>query len=187
MITDLIDHINSIEKIDDEMIVAIGKIANLHRFPKGTLLLAEGQISDKLFFISKGIARCFYYEKEEEVTSWIVAEKNFVYSVSSFIQRKPSFESIQLLEDSELVSISYKNLELFYKNYPKVIYLGLKVTEKYLLLYDERVRSLKLPAKERYMRFQKQFPEISSKVKLSYLASYLGLSRSSLNIIRAKK
>jgi hypothetical protein len=63
----------------------------------------------------------------------------------------------------------------------------LKVTEKYLLLYDERVRSLKLPAKERYMRFQKQFPEISSKVKLSYLASYLGLSRSSLNIIRAKK
>ena len=41
--------------------------------------------------------------------------------------------------------------------------------------------------KERYEEFQKQFPEICKKVNLKYIASYLGITLSTLSRLRSKK
>jgi len=39
-------------------------------------------------------------------------------------------------------------------------------------------------AKERYLRFFTNFPKLANRIPLSYLASYLGITQSSLSRIR---
>lgn len=187
MKTPFLNLLSSSMPLADEIWEEIEQITDVHLLSKGTLLLTKGQVSDSLFYLCQGMARAFYHEKEEEITSWIVADTDFIYSPVSFIQQKPSFETIQLLEDSIVLSISREDLEKIYKKHPEVMYLSLRIMEKYVLLCDERVRSLRLSAEERYWRFQRQFPQIVARVKVQYLASYLGLSRSSVNQVRSKK
>lgn len=187
MTSNFLNLLNSIVPLSNEIVEQLRKITVTNKLPKGTLLLTEGQVSDKIFFLCEGMARAFYYENGDEITSWIVSDNDFIYSTASFIQQKPSFETIHLLEDSTVLCLTFQDLNEIHGKYPETIYISLKITEQYLLLYDERVRSLRLSAEERYLRFQKQFPQIVAKVKVQYLASYLGLSRSSLNTLRSKK
>ena len=42
-----------------------------------TLLQEEDRISNKIYFIEKGIARTFYYKNGKNVTYWIAMEKCF--------------------------------------------------------------------------------------------------------------
>jgi CRP-like cAMP-binding protein len=187
MLTEFIGALETILPVKPEVEDYLREITSVQKLHKGSILLSEGQISDRIFYIQEGLVRCFYFEKNEEITSWIVAEGNFICSTYSFIQQKPSFETIQLLEDSVVFSLSHAQLEECYQKFPEMAYVSLKISENYLLLHDERVRSLRLSAAERYDRFQKQFPGIVSRTKTQHLASYLGLSRSCLNLIRAKK
>jgi CRP/FNR family transcriptional regulator, anaerobic regulatory protein len=187
MLTEFIERLNSITPMSVEANKQIQKIITIQRLPKWSLLLTEGQISDKLFFLCEGIARAFYYEKGEEKTSWVVSQNDFFYSTASFIHEKPSFESIQLLEDSIVISIEKKDMDYLFQIYPETTYVSLKITQQHLLLHDERVRSLRLTARDRYCHFQEKYPEISAKVKIQYIASYLGLSHSHLSHLRMKK
>lgn len=187
MLSGFIETLETILPLRQETKEFLWEITSFQRLPKGSILLAEGQVSDKIHFIQEGLVRCFYFEKNEEITSWIVDEKNFVCSTSSFIKQQPSFETIQLLEDSVVCSLSYTHLEESYMRFPEIAYISLKISETYLLMHDERSRSLRLPATERYNRFQKKYPGIVSRARIQHLASYLGLSRSCVNLIRAQK
>lgn len=187
MIQNFLETLNGIFPISDETKQILQSKLTCNLLPKGSLLLSEGQISDKLFFICNGMARAFYYENSNEITSWIVSSGNFIYSPSSFINQKPSFETIQLVEQSTVITFDYSVVQEMYLNQPEILHLALKISQKYLLVFDERVRSLRLSASDRYFRYAKQFPEIVANIKVDYLASYLGLSRATLNALRAKK
>jgi CRP/FNR family transcriptional regulator, anaerobic regulatory protein len=187
MLTEFIDRLNSISPMSVEATKYIQKIITLQRLPKWSILLVEGQVSDKLFFLCDGMARAFYYENGEEKTSWVVSQNDFFYSTASFIHQKPSFENIQLLEDSVVISVDKKEIDNLFQKFPETTYVSMRITEKHLLLHDERVRSLRLSARDRYSRFQEQYPYIASKVKIQYIASYLGLSHSHLSHLRMKK
>jgi signal-transduction protein with cAMP-binding, CBS, and nucleotidyltransferase domain len=93
----------------------------LHKetYPKKTLLFKEGNICDKVYFIEKGVARAFYYKQEQEITAWFMQENDLILSVSCFFKQKPSYESIELLEDTTLYSISYSHLQHMYKRFPE--------------------------------------------------------------------
>jgi CRP/FNR family transcriptional regulator, anaerobic regulatory protein len=187
MLNEFIDRLNSISPMSVEATKHIQKIITIQKLPKWSLLLVEGQISDKLFFLCGGIARAFYYENGEEKTSWVVSQNDFFYSTTSFVHQKPSFETIQLLEDSIVISVEKKEIDNLFKVFPETTILSLKITEKHLLIQDTRIRSLRLSARDRYSRFQEQYPIIASKVKIQYIASYLGLSHSHLSHLRMKK
>ncbi len=187
MLANFLNILNAIFPLSKETSEYFQHSFSVQRLPKRTILLAEGQISDTVFFVCQGLLRVYYFEKDEEITSRIVVENDFVYSPSSFIQNIPSIETIQLLEDSAIICIGKKELEEMFRKLPEATYLALKITERYLLIHDQRARALRLPANDRYILFQKQYPGITSRVKVQYLASYLGLSRSCLNLFRSKR
>ncbi|MEO6901820.1 MAG: Crp/Fnr family transcriptional regulator [Bacteroidia bacterium] len=186
MLNNFLNILSEIIPISKELREHLQKKISVQRLPKLAVLLAEGQVCDKLFFICEGLLRVYYFEKEEEITSRIVIENSFVYSPSSFIQNKPSIETIQLLEDSTFICMNKNDLEEMFIMFPETTYMALKITERYLLINDSRARALRLPANDRYLLFQKQYPGVVSRIKVQYLASYLGLSRSCLNLFRSK-
>lgn len=156
---------------------------------KGAIIIQAGRVNNDLFFLEKGIARGYYYvDDDNEITSWIVAEGNFVAVPHSFFGRKPSVETVHLLEKSVIYSISYDDLEEITRTHPEVAVLKSRFVEKYLILYDERLRALRsTSAFHRLSFFEKHNKELLNRVPLKYIASFLGVTPQTLSKLRSDR
>lgn len=155
--------------------------------PKGSILLNEGEYSNRVIFLLEGLARGFYYEEDIEVTSWILSENNFIFSPSNFLKDSPATESLQLIEDSKVLIMKKSDLLELQLKYPEAALLTIKVLEKFLIYYDKRVRFMRLSAEDRLKTYETEYPSISSRLNLAQLSTFLGLSKSSISHLRAKK
>lgn len=152
----LISIINSFIQIKEETKTAILDKTIKIKIPKGTFLLEEGQLSNNLYFVEKGLLRGFTYVNEKEITNWFAIENEFATSMYSFTSRNPSSEYIEALEDSDLALLSYSDLHALYSMYSEMNLLGRRLIEDYYLELNERVISFQfLTAKERYSQFLK--------------------------------
>ena len=101
---------------------------------------------------------------------------------------KPSEEFVETLEDtvayrialSDLLKLFHTNIEL--ANWGRIIH-----QDEYRRLHRSHKERLTLPAKERYEEFQRQFPDVCRRANLGYIASYLGITPSTLSRIRSQK
>ena len=149
------------------------------------MLLTQGNICRKLYFVEDGALRGYYYLDEKEITHWFAFENDFVTSFHSFITGKPSVENIQLLEGSILWSIGRNELDKLLNEFPDVERLLRIAYEKYYLRLEERyVNSQFTSAKDRYESLIRQSPHIVERVALGQIASYLGISQETLSRIR---
>jgi CRP-like cAMP-binding protein len=153
---------------------------------KGTILLKQDQTCNQLYFIEKGFARGFYNQDGKEITSWFGFENDIITSIYSFVIQKPGFESIEILENSVLYAISYKNLQELYQHQPEFNLIGRLFIEKYYIELMERTLSLQFrPAKERYCQLVAHKPQLLQRASLGHIASYLGISQETLSRIRS--
>lgn len=156
--------------------------------PKGSILLEAGAINTRLYYVVNGIAHAWYKREGKLITSWFSHEEHFIISSNSFLLQQPSYEAIELLTDAELISIEHSDLEMLYQQYPEVNSIVRLISQQYLLIYEERVRSLRcLTAVERYERFAAQYPELLQRIPLQYIATFLGTTPQNLSRIRRPK
>lgn len=80
--------------------------------PSKTILLEEGKIADKLYFIRKGCLRLFFYNERKDITFQFFFEGDFVASFDSLYKGTPSLFSLESIEPSEVLFIKKKD---FYK------------------------------------------------------------------------
>lgn len=74
-----------------------------------------------------------------------------------------------------------------YKTYPELNFIARVLTEKYYVLSEQRLYSLrKKRARERYEYLIDNFPELIQRVPSKYLASYLSVSEETLSRIKSK-
>lgn len=160
---------------------------------KGSILIQAGRVNNDLFFLEKGIARGYYYndndnDNDNEITSWIVAEGSFVAVPHSFFGRKPSVETVHLLEKSVVYCISYDDLNEIIQNQPEVATLKSRLVEQYLIRYDERLRALRsTSAFHRLSFFEEHNKELLNRVPLKYIASFLGITPQTLSKLRTER
>lgn len=181
-----IHYLNTFVDLPVEAQQAINAITVHQRLPRGTLLLANGDVCREFHFLVSGLARVFYYKNGKDVTAWFAAEKAIASAIDSLFSGKPSMYNIELLEDSELYSLQYHKLESVLKRHQIVERLGrLLVTHNYLLL-DERMKLFAFcSAEERYERLLQQLPDVFKRTKLGHIASYLGITQEHLSRIRS--
>src|SRR3954466_13952557 len=97
--TELINVINSFQKLDYETEEAIKKFFIVEKYKKGEFVIETGTICKHIRFIKSGAVRRFSLEDGEEVTKWIYTDNQFVASLSSFFEQKPSFHRCQSCEN----------------------------------------------------------------------------------------
>ena len=157
-------------------------------FPKGHTLLREGSVNQSLYFISKGIARLYYYKQDREVTEWLALDGSFFFSIRSFFERSPSLISIQLLEPSELFALDHDDLMRFCDQHHEVEKLFRHMVTRSLLLSQIRMESIQLEsAQQRYQSLLARNPDIVQRVPLAYIASFLGITQETLSRVRGAK
>lgn len=155
---------------------------------KNDTLLKKNKISKELFWVKRGTLRGYLETDRNLVTTWFAIESDMVTSVSSFILQQPSKECIEALEDSEIYSISYTNLQKLYSTFLEMNVIGRLLTEQYYINLEQRAFLLQhATAKERYEAFMQRYPQLLLKIPLSIIASYLGITQSSLSRIRSAR
>lgn len=183
----VIKNLSQICPLSDGLIRRLSEVTSQISLKAKTVLLQPGKICEKVFFIENGFARAFYNRGDQEITSWFMGEGDVIVSVHSFFAQKPSFESIELLEDSILTALSYAELQLIYQEFIEFNMIGRVLTEKYYMLSEERTFGLRLQTtEERYVALLKNHPEIFNRAPLKHVASYLGMMPETLSRLRAK-
>jgi signal-transduction protein with cAMP-binding, CBS, and nucleotidyltransferase domain len=182
---ELIKVINSFQDLDLETEKAIEKYFVVEKFKKDELIVEEGKICRKVYFIKFGAIRRFCHEEGIEVTKWIYTDNQFVTSLSSFFEQKPSFESFQACEETIVYSLSYSD-ELILLEYPLFSKFHMRQLRLYLSKINEFHHMFRLmTAQEKYMYLLESFPQIILKAKLKHIASLIGVSQETLSRIRA--
>lgn len=182
----LIKTLNGISILSEKLQEQIKTLLIEEQFPRNSLLLKSGQVSQRIFFIKKGFIRAFYHKNGNQYTSWFMGEGEIIVSVYSFFSRNPSFENIEVLEDCVVQSINWDELQYLYKNFPEFNLTGRLITELYYIKSEERAINLQtLSAKERYEHLLNTYPSILQRASLGQIASFLGIKQETLSRIRA--
>jgi CRP/FNR family transcriptional regulator, anaerobic regulatory protein len=167
---------------------AFMQASEVHSYKKGKVLVRQGHICDKFFFVLKGAARTYHRKGDKEHTHGLQFDRFDAVSLSSFIAQQPSQENIELIEDSLLIAISRENLHRLYKAYPRSNMIGRLGVEEAFVELEKRTRSLQqLSARERYEELIAKSPMCLQRVPLKHIASYLGITQETLSRIRAGK
>ncbi|KIA97187.1 MULTISPECIES: Crp/Fnr family transcriptional regulator [unclassified Flavobacterium] len=183
--TELIAFINTLQELDFETEQAIKKCFVKETYAKNEFIVEEGKICSKISYIKSGLVRRFYLDDGEEITKWIYTNDQFVTSLSSFFEQKPSFEIFQACEETILYSLSYTDEQLLLE-YPLFAKFHIKLLRLYLSKLNEFHHSYKLmSAQEKYMYLLHSFPSIIKKAKLKHIASLINVSPETLSRIRA--
>lgn len=184
----LFDALKSVRSLPLDLQTHIGEILKHKVLRKKDFLLKAGQINDKICFIQRGLLRAYYLRDEVEISSWFMTEGDFTVSITSFYEQVESYEYIQAIEDTEVLYITYKELDDIYERFLEFDYVGLKLTLKYFVQWDRQLYAIRMTsAEERYQWLLKNKPDLLSRVPAKYIASYLGITAETFSKIRSAK
>lgn len=185
---ELLTYLSSIHSLSEETRDYLIQNLKWMEIPKKDFILKEGHICWNIYFIKKGLLRCFYTRDNKEISSWFMKEGDVIISVESFFNQIESKENIQALEDSSLYYLSYEELQYAYQHFSDFNSIGRILTEKYYQVCEQRLYSLRMQkAHEKYQSLMMYFPQIIQRVPLKDIASYLGITLETLSRIRAQK
>ena len=174
----------SLKEVSTEQIL---KFISVIQKPKGTKLFSEGKRHSNFYFIIKGAAKSYYLKDGKEVCLWFAFEKDTLGSIMTY-NGAPSNETIELLEDSELICYETEELKRLAKENLAISHLIHEMLEEHALFLEYRLQQLLfMSSKERYENLLKVAPEVFQRISLTDIASYLGISRETLSRLRAQR
>lgn len=182
------EFINYIKQLTDLSPIAIRDIKEsieIIQYAKKDILIPELSKSEHLFFIKKGIVRSFFYYEGKEVTDWFGMENMIIGPTYRHFPIKETTHAVEVLENAELIRISFNSLEKLYQKHHDIERLGRIIAIQTILHLQYKIDSLQLlSAKERYKSFISQYPNLINSVSLGYISSYLGMNQVTLSRIR---
>ena len=153
---------------------------------KNSFLLKEGRVSDEYFFLENGFIRAFADDIEgNDVTTNFYSTGQVVFEVSSFFNRTISKENFQAIVDCEGWYITYEQLNNLFHSMHEFRDFGRSILVKGFSSLKTRMLSMITEtAEQRYDTLLKTNPEIFQQAALKHIASYLGITDTSLSRIR---
>ena len=150
------------------------------------VILKAGKVCNESHFMVNGIARAYIYDVEgNEVTTAFYTPNTFASDLLSFFKRTPAKEYIQTITDCETWYITYDDMQASFHAIPEFREYGrLNIVNQYSALKERMLSALQETAEQRYVNLLSSSPEIFQNVPLKYIASYLGITDTSLSRIR---
>ena len=177
-------YIKSIVNIEDADLESILFSFKELKIQKGNFVLKQGQIATNYFFVQSGGLRIYFDDGEKQITLWIALENEFFTDLSSLKNKVPSRFHIQAIEDTVLFTINSYTMEQLYKQYPLWQQFGRQVWEiNFLKLLEGIIGFQTMTAEERYLMAMQE-SELLQRVPLKHLASFLGVTPTSLSRLR---
>src|SRR5690242_9151872 len=152
------------------------------------VLLKEGEIARKIFFIEQGCFRLSFNKDGKDITFQFFFEGEGVSSAESFRSNEPSLFSIETIEPSVVHTLNKKDYSVIVTESPLIKQEMEEQTFQRLMYYQKMFLSIiKNSPEERYKELLKNSPHILQRVPQHYIASFLGITSVSLSRIRNRK
>jgi len=154
-------------------------------FSKNDFLIEQGKTANFYYFLESGFLRSYAIDLEgNDITTKFFSQGDIVIDWNSYFLKKPSREDIQALTDGTCWRISFDNFMKLFHIEPFREVGRTRLIENYFELKNHSVSVISDPAKERYLQLIKNTPELVQNVPLKHIATYLGITDTSLSRIR---
>jgi CRP-like cAMP-binding protein len=148
----------------------------IRKFAKKEMITRAGEVENWINFIGKGLIRKFYLKGEEEINTQISMEGHIIHSQESFHSRQPSEYTIETIEPTTLVSISYDDAEKMFASSQRMEHMGRIIVTYSMVIKDKwQMQLIKMTPRERFISFVTKNPELMQRVPQKFLASYLNI------------
>ena len=174
-----------IDLTESDESILVSKLRN-RTYLKGQYIVQGGDVSKYQTFILSGKVRTFYLDDNgnEHIIAFGI-ENWWVGDICSFTTQTPAEFNTHCLEKTTVVQMSYDDMEELYKDIPKFErYFRLIIQKAYGNMSKRIVRNHSMSAKERYILFSENYPEIIQRVPQYMIASYLGITKEFLSSLR---
>jgi len=186
MKTNLKEFISKSISITDADLEKVLEYFTFNKVKKGTLLLTEGEVEKNFYYINSGCVRTYYVNHGGHLkTRHIAFENSLIASLSSFISGKPSYEYVEAIENSELLSIERIHFFHLLEEVAAWKDFYILVLEKGYRFQNEKIESyVTLTAQERYNKLMIDNPHFIKRLPNIIVASYLDISPETLSRIK---
>lgn len=145
-----------------------------------------GKTVKQIGFLTDGVLRVYYYNnKGEEITRYFIEENHLILSGNNVDEFYIPSEYLQAIADCKMVVFSKQD----WKEISEIIIGWDNIIQKIIAKHHtEKIKKrsdlISQDAIARYLDFLEKFPTLANRIPLSYIASYLGMTASSLSRIR---
>ena len=155
-------------------------------FKKGDFILREGQVSNEYYFIETGLIRSFATDPAgNDITTGFYSSKQLVLETSSFFLRIPTKENFQVLSPSVCWKMGFEPFQKLFHSISAFREDGRARLVSGFHAFKQRSLSIITDSAEmRYLRLLEEHPEIIQQARLKHIATYLGITDTSLSRIR---
>ncbi len=154
-------------------------------FSKNEYLIREDKIANYYFFLESGFARSYAIDVEgNDITTKFFTKQDIIIDWHSYFLKTPCKESIQATTACVAWKIYFDNfMNLF--NIEAFREVGrTRLVNNYFELKNHTVSMITDQAKERYLNLLEHQSEVIHNVPLKHIATYLGVTDTSLSRIR---
>lgn len=156
-------------------------------YKKHQNIFIEGNISDRIYFVTKGCVRLFYNVNGIDKTAFFYTEGQFICAGESYTFNIPAVENYQAIEQTEIYEFSKSKIEALLVKIPKIEVIARIATENELITCQKVIASfITKSAEERYIELLKTKGELFQRVPQKYIASFLGVSPETLSRIKKR-
>jgi CRP-like cAMP-binding protein len=154
-------------------------------FAKHDFLIREGTTANYYYFLESGFVRSYAIDLEgKDITTKFFSSEDIVIDWHSYFMKTKCREDIQAITPCVAWKISFDNfMKLF--NIEAFREVGrTRLVNNFFELKNHSVSVIADPAKDRYLNLLKQKPDVVQNVPLKQIATYLGITDTSLSRIR---
>jgi CRP-like cAMP-binding protein len=153
---------------------------------KNEYILKQGNICDAYYFVEKGFLRSYAIDYNgNEVTTNFFTKTDLILEETSFFLRMSTKENIQAMEDCVLWKKDFDIFQEHFNSIEKYREWGrAHLVKNFFALKQRSLAMITETAKERYQNLMYEHSNILQKASLKHIASYLGITDTSLSRIR---
>lgn len=184
----LLKYMTRFTTLSEEEQQAIAEAILIEEYKKGTMLLRQGDVPTKCYFVLKGCVRQYSIDEAgKEVTSNFYTEEQAISNFNQHKQDKSSAYSLTCLEDCILVVGDLDSEEDMYNQYSQLETMTRRMIEQsFGEVQDELASFIASTPEERYKALLRKRPHLVDRVPQHQLASYLGITPESLSRIKKR-
>ncbi len=155
-------------------------------FKKDEFLLREGNTADAYYIIETGLCRSFIINDQgREISTNFFTEAEIMIEVLSLFKQIPTLENLQALTKGTAWKIPFSEFQILFHSVPAFMEWGRGWMSNEL--FNEKQRAVEMISKSAMARYKKLLldkPEVIKYAPLKYVASFLGITDTSLSRIR---
>ncbi len=184
VLVEMMSQITSLTQDEEHSIIESFPIKT---YPAGSILLKEGQIANKSFFVLSGCIREYSLIDGEEKTLEFYTEEQAVANFNSMVNKSPSHSSLECIEETTVSILEEEKEKALYKKHPRFESFCRSGVEQMMGQKQAQLaRMIVMKPEDRYKKMVEERAELLQRVPQYQLASYLGIKPETLSRIRKR-